>query len=448
MLTTLNNDRHALWGRAFPNYFESYTYQALAVPRSLAALEVANVLAKAAKTIQWIIALGKAPRNARQGAARYITLSMLKSVLHATKIPQEITRLADPGLIEGCVELMASVEPLFGYEYGYVCFRILNLAISACMLKRVGRLDTTIQRMSSASESLLVLWEDTAALVYWDIRRGGRIALGLCLVFTADALDRLMELLHINQKQYFIVLKVLQSMGLSGLMLILRGHIQVGGVEIMNNTRRGDLVESHIQPYSRLLWRYLLAVPQYIEHESQAVYEIHIHVTYWARFRDAHFIDIEDSRNLLQALNEYLLLPSTSRLVGAMILLRFVEPLVVPGCEDLVPTLVERSLRLMWNSILDDGPSTSTARVLVTSVLTSIRYIFQEIKPKTFSHQKWIVKLVDAIFDESLTDLVLRVLVASPDFVPGQQGTTASVPIMFIHFSLDRRHREALQRCI
>ncbi|CAE6476559.1 unnamed protein product [Rhizoctonia solani] len=422
MLTTLNNGRHELWGGTFPNYFESYTNQALAVP--LSSLEEVNVWAKVAKTVEWIIALGGAPKNARQGAARYITLSMLKSLLDVTKIPQEINRLADPRLVAGCVELMASVESLFGYEYGYVCFRILNLAISACMLKRVGRLDTTIQRMSSASKSHLIFWEEAAGFVNWDIRRGGRIALGLCLVFTADALDRLIELLHVNQKQYFIVAKILQSMGLSGLMLILRAHIQVGGVPISSKTSSGDLVESLVQPYSRLLWRYLLAVPVSIKHEARAVYEIHIYITSWARFRDSHFIDVEDSRNLLQALNECLLVPSTARLMGAMILLRFVEPLVVPGCEDLVPTLVERSLRLMWSSIIEDGPDSSTAPVLVTSVLRYIRYIFQEIKPKTFRHQPWISKLFDAVVGEGLIDLVLRVLVAAPDFIPGQQDLT------------------------
>ncbi|CAE6476526.1 unnamed protein product [Rhizoctonia solani] len=418
MSTIPNIEFHGLWGRTFPNYFESYTNQALAVP--LSAPDELDLRAKAAEIIQWIVILGAAPKNITQGLAKLIPMSMLKLVLEATKIPEEISRLANPRLVAGCVELMASVEPLFGYERGYVCFRILNLAISACMLKRAGRLDTILQRMSSVSESHLLFWEDTAALAQWDIRRGGRIALGLCPDFTANALDRLIELLHVNQKQYFITLKALGSMGLSGLMLILRAHIQVERVPISSNTNSGDLVESLVQPYSRLLWRYLLVVPS-IKHESQAIYEIHVHITHFARCRDSYFIDVEDSRNLLQALNEYLVSSSTIRLAGGMILLRFVEPLVVPGCEDLVPVLVERSLRLMWSSILDDGPGSSTVQTLVTNALTCIRYIFQEIRPKTFSHQQWIVKLVDAIIDESLTDLVLRVLVAAPDFIPGQQ---------------------------
>ncbi|KDN34755.1 hypothetical protein RSAG8_12164, partial [Rhizoctonia solani AG-8 WAC10335] len=292
------------------------------------------------------------------------------------------------------------------------------------MVKQAGRLDHTVGRMRLASESLLLFWGDSATEAYLDLERKKTIAPGLCAAFTAAVLDRLLELLHVNQKQYFIVLKELQSMGLSGLMLVLRAHIQVGGIETPSNMHGGAMTEGLMQPYSRLLWRYLLAVPVFIEHEAKAVYEIHLTVTYWARFRDSHFVDIEDSRNLLQALNERLLSSRMIHLTGALILLRFVEPLVVPGCEDLIPTLVERSLRLMWSSILNDGPGTNTARALVGGFLTSIRYIFQEVEPKSFNHQPWIVNLIDCIIDESLTDLVLRVLVAAPDFVPDQQDPT------------------------
>ncbi|KAG8756206.1 hypothetical protein FRC11_005474, partial [Ceratobasidium sp. 423] len=422
MLTTLNNAPHELLGSAFPDYFKSYTNEALAVPLSLS--EETNVRAKAAKTVDWIIALGGAPKGAGKEAARYITFSMLRSILDATKIPEEIKRLADPRLVAGCVELMAPMESLFGYECGYVCFRILNFAINACLLKLAGRLDDTIRRMGLASDSLLLFWGDSATEVYLDLQRTETIALRLCTAFTPDVLDQLVELLHANQKQYFIVLRVLQSVGLSGLMLILRAHIQDGGIETPGNMHGGALNESLMHSYSRLLWRYLLAVPVFIKHEAQAVYQIHLHVTYWARFRDSHYIDIEDSRNLLQALNERLLSSRMLHLTGAMILLRFVEPLVVPGCEDLIPTLVERSLRLMWSSILNDGPGTNTARTLVGGFLTSIRYILQEVEPKYLKQQKWIVELVECIIDEGLTDLVLRVLVAAPDFVPGQQGAT------------------------
>ncbi|CAE6417134.1 unnamed protein product [Rhizoctonia solani] len=389
MLTTLNNNPHALWGRSFPAYFESYTNQALAAP--LSPLEETHVRVQAAKTIEWIVALGTAPKSSTHGAARYITLPMLKSIIDTTKIPEEMKRLADP---------------------------------SACLLQRIGRLDITIQRMNLASESLLVFWSDAAAVVSWDVRNRGRIIPGLCVLFTGDALDRLLNLLHDNQKQYFIILKVLESMGLSGLMLALQSHILVGGVTMSKNTKCGDLVDNRIQPYSRLLWRYLLSVPISIEHEAQAVYEIQYDVTYWARFRDSHFIDVEDSRNLLQALNEKLVSSSMTQLTPVMTLLRFVEPLVVPGCEDLVPTLVERCLRLMWNAIENSDACSNTTRIVITSVLTLIRYIFQEIKPKSFHHQAWIVQLVDTIINESLTDLILRALVTSPDFVPGQQDVT------------------------
>ncbi|CUA72863.1 hypothetical protein RSOLAG22IIIB_10376 [Rhizoctonia solani] len=228
MSTALNNDRHAFWGLPFPDYFELYTNQALAVP--LSPSEETNVLATATKTIELIIALSDLPEGSRQEATGYITLSMLKSILDATKIPKEIKKLADPRLVAGCMELMASVEPLFGYEYGYICFRILNLAANACILKVAGRLDSTIRQMEHASDDLLLFWSNSAAEVYSDLKRRAMIALVLCNAFTLDAVGGLIHLLHANQKQYFILLKELQSMGLSGLMFVLRAYIQIGGV--------------------------------------------------------------------------------------------------------------------------------------------------------------------------------------------------------------------------
>ncbi|CAE6476539.1 unnamed protein product [Rhizoctonia solani] len=142
MLTIPNIEFHGLWGRTFPNYFESYTNQALAVPPSTP--DELDLRAKAAEIIQWIVILGAAPKNITQGLAKLIPMSMLKLVLEATKIPEEISRLANLRLVAGCVELMAFVGLLFGYERGYVCFRIRNLAISACMLKRARRSDNTI----------------------------------------------------------------------------------------------------------------------------------------------------------------------------------------------------------------------------------------------------------------------------------------------------------------
>ncbi|EUC58859.1 hypothetical protein RSOL_282260 [Rhizoctonia solani AG-3 Rhs1AP] len=421
MLTTLNNERHGHWGRAFPDYLESYTNQALAVPTPPPDEPTMRVKAV---TIDMIDALGWVLNGVGKMAAKHISLSMLKSILDASKNPEGMKELANPKLVAGCVELLGVVEPLFGYEYGYVCFRILNLAIGACMLRKAGQLGDTLGRMSLASESYSVFWADCAVVVYSDLQGKGAVSLGLCAAFTADVLDRLVELLYANQKQYFIILKELQSMGLSGLMLVLRAHIQDGGVETPSNMHGGALNERFKQPYSRLLWRYLLAVPVFIEHEAQAAYEIHLYVTYWARFRDSHFVDLEDSRNLLQAFNERLLSTRMVHLTGVMILMRFVEPLVVRGCEDLIPTLVERSLRLMWSSVINDGPDTSTARALVGNLLTCIRYILQEVEPKSFKYQQWIVDLVDCIIDEGLTDLVLRVLVAAPDFVPDQLDAT------------------------
>ncbi|CAE7111276.1 unnamed protein product [Rhizoctonia solani] len=237
MLTTLNNERHGSWGRVFPGYFKSYTNQALAAP--LSPSEDASARINATKTIQWIIALGMAPKGAGIEANRYISLPMLKSIIDAAKIPEEVQRLADPRVVTGCVELMASVEPVFEHEYGYVCFRILNLAIGACMLRQFGQFDRTMERMSSAPVSLVLFWSDVAALVHWDIKRGGRLALGLCGEFTAGTLDRLVELLHSDQKQYFIVLKVLQSTGLAGLMLVLRANLQSQYIERYKQRRFG-----------------------------------------------------------------------------------------------------------------------------------------------------------------------------------------------------------------
>ncbi|KAG8689729.1 hypothetical protein FRC11_000941, partial [Ceratobasidium sp. 423] len=433
MPVSLNNGIHPHLGRHIPQYFDSYTNEAIAAP--VVPSQETQLRVNAIKTINNLILLGRLQEGTMGELLNQVTLPLLLSVLELIKLPNEVKRLAEPKLVAGCVELMVSVEHPFAYEYGYVCFRILNLALNACILKHTGNLNNTVTRLSLApvAEANSIFWSESAEQVLLDLIREGEIGRALCLEITGSVLNRLLDTLHVNQKEFFIVSRDIRSMGLSGLMLILRVLFQLQGVG-MPMPVRVAMSNRLVQPYSRVLWRYLLVVPGFIDNEPQAIFQVHLQITSLAKFKDKHFIDVEDSRNLLQALNERLDRSPWIQFAEAVILLRFVEPLVVPGCEDLLPTLVERSIRIMWNSITKVEKEDAEPLTILGGYLLCFRDIFRVLKPRSFTHQPWIVSLVGYFIEGDLLELILRVAVTAPDFIPIRRGpaemlTVASVEV-------------------
>ncbi|CAE6471632.1 unnamed protein product [Rhizoctonia solani] len=158
--------------------------------------------------------------------------------------------MGEAKLVSGCVALMASAVPFLQYEYGYVSFRILVLAVNSCLLKHAGCLNKTIAKMDTlpASSCLSIFWEDSAALVARECTGGKKLQE---IIFAASLNTRvlhcLLRLLDADQKLFLVVSKIASSLGLSGLMFLFFKHLVV---DQHRYTCNEDVLAQIIRPYS------------------------------------------------------------------------------------------------------------------------------------------------------------------------------------------------------
>ncbi|CAE7182845.1 unnamed protein product, partial [Rhizoctonia solani] len=269
---------------------------------------------------------------------------MLTALLDEIQDPEQLRFMAQPDLVSGCVSLIASVKPsALQYEYGYVCFRILVISLNACVMKHAGCLEETIGHMNSASpaERPSTFWGASSWLVYQKSRGNEQIIPDQ--LFSEDMLDQLLKLLYHDEKLLLTVSKRTSSLGLSGLMSVLFAHL----VATEERYRfKDDHFREIIRPYIRIFWRYLIVTPE-VEAEEIAMFDLHSRVSLYARLYDERPVDVEDSINLVQALNDRLESPRPVSPIAVAAMLRFVAPQVVPGCEHLIPTTVKLCIEIL-----------------------------------------------------------------------------------------------------
>ncbi|CAE6521506.1 unnamed protein product [Rhizoctonia solani] len=433
MLTPLADAPHPLWGRSYPTYLASYTNEALAVPLSM---EEPQLKILASKAIDEICKMEHS-RGADFGGniVKGVTLSMLTALLEMTKIPRYFRHMVEPRLISGCVDLMTSMKPSpFQYEYGYACFRILVLAVNACLLEGAGYLDVVIARMETelASQRFPVFWEMSAFLI--NQAHGNDIILAPMIPDAVDklALGRLLQLLNSDRKLFFAVSKNTGSLSLPGLFFIIFRDIVATeippGYQVQEDSK---VFVKLIQPYSRVLWRYLIVSPD-SGNEEMLMANIHNDIAPYTRLNNDKPVDAEDARNLVQAYNERLESTST---IWMFIIMRFVGPLVAPGCENLVPTTIKLCIELLWSSLLN-GHDMGAVRYSVGGVLCYFRDMVQALKPRYFipAHQTWVQQIMDYVIEGDLVDLVLRAMLTSLHFgeLSSVEGNLLSAAIEFI----------------
>ncbi|CAE6440887.1 unnamed protein product [Rhizoctonia solani] len=410
---------HVLWGREYPSYCLSYDNESVAVP--LLPEKEPRSRVNTLDTINLIYALGSvcaSGMTSGEYVTSRITLPMLVDVFEMTKVPQHLGYMAESPFISGCVSLMSSVLPsFFRYEYGYICFRILVIALDACLLKQSNCLDETIERMSVAptSQRFSIFWDASALLTYQREKEDKHLeSVVLAQIFDKSVLDRLLQLLNDDRKMLLLVLKRTSSIALSGLLFTLFRRL-VGTDAPYGYDENPDRFKNIILPYSRILWRYLL-LPRVSDAEDMVIIHLHNLSSSYARLNDDKAVDVEDARNILQEFNERLGASERISVVYGTTLIRFVAPLVCPGCESLVPTTFKLSIKTLWGSLLSGKEDKEVARYMVSGFLLYLRDIIEALKPRYFTHQPWIWQVVDHVVKEDLVDLALRAMLTAPCF--------------------------------
>ncbi|KAL5638595.1 hypothetical protein ACGC1H_005309 [Rhizoctonia solani] len=241
---SLSDEPHPFWGRQYSQYTDSYTPEALSTP--LITTRESRSLTVAPETISHIRKLGTSRSNT---SVDHITLPMLIDLLEQVRDPGKLRSMAELSLVSGCVRLMASVKPsALQYEYGYVCFRILVIALNVCIMKHFGCLEETITHMSSAplAQRLPAFWEASSWLFYQKSRASQRV-LPVGLLDEA-LLDRLLNMLYHDEKLLLVVSKRTCSLGLSGRMSVLFTHA-------MDTEKRYGSQDDHYKQVVRLYVR-------------------------------------------------------------------------------------------------------------------------------------------------------------------------------------------------
>ncbi|CAE6423256.1 unnamed protein product [Rhizoctonia solani] len=435
MIGDLSIETHLHWGRTIAHYPSSYSEKALfarlAAPISGTKSEIGRAIAL--DIMEEISMLGGSGSEQHEEALSRITLPKLESVLELTCFPRELGNFAAPKLIAGCIVLMSSVKPSpFTYEYGYLCFRLLLIALNTCLLKYGKHLDKTILIMDRAplGHQLSAFWHEAAYRVAGEINLGNEISPGIhnlasLRLWTTPLLgrpqmDKLLNILHTDLKYFLAALRGGNSLGLSGLMYIMWNRLE-------NEKACLDEVsykERLFKPCHRVFSRFRLATSNFgwEPHVLRYLY----HHAGMDNFQEEYIIDVDDSRNIIQAYIDYMeSFDIRFKCFDINILMNIVAPLVAPGCEDLLPTVFETSVRVLWDS-LSPGMSSHLYFGLVP-VLSGILHVFREIlerlKPPGDSDRAWII---DSIIKEDVVDLLIRVLLLLTPQKDDPEGETVA----------------------
>ncbi|CAE6390704.1 unnamed protein product [Rhizoctonia solani] len=421
----LSSSEHWHWGLPVQSYPKLYTQDAIAAHFRTSLEGNINWRSSAISTISDICKLVQPTRRQSSvgPSASHITISMLKNVLELTRFPSEFQNFSLPSLVAGSILLMSSVEPTpFSYEYGYLCFRILVFSLNTCLIDYGYNLEFTIERMSSAPPGthLNFFWVGTADLIAGELSPsilGFEKRLTHVLdpnrdqlpILEGPMLDILLNLLHKDQKNFLAALMTADSLQVSGVLFILYKYLE------SERRVRGesDYNQKLFCPYSQIFRRYRLVFPE-IEHENQVLVTISLSLPGMHKVQDNKIVDQEDLRNIICSYNRCLESPQTTSCKDVGHHMGFVTSLFAPGCDNLVPSMINSSFRALWNTwSKTDG---DTAANVAEAFGIYFWQIFNDhMKLSRSSSESWRSELVDAIMRSDILELIFQVALKLSD---------------------------------
>ncbi|CAE6469816.1 unnamed protein product [Rhizoctonia solani] len=433
------NSEYHRWGLPIQSYPKLYTRDAIAAHFQTSSVLTNNAdwRSMAITTISDICKLVQTTRQnpSVETISARITLQMLKSVLELTRYPLEYENFALPSLVAGSAVLMSSVHPTpFSYEYGYLCFRILVFSLNTCLINHGRNLGFTIRRMSSAPPGthLGFFWDGAADLIAGELSpmiaekrlthilnpRPPQVP-----VLERSKIDMLLKLIHKDQKNFLVALMTADSLQLSGLMFLFYKYLEIERI-----TRKGDeYTQKLFLPFSRIFRRYRLVFPE-INHETDLTRLIYTSLPTMSDLQDKMSIDLDDSRNIIHAYNRCMKTSQAVYCKDAIHFMGFVAPLFAPGCEYLLPSLLESTFWMLWNTW-----SRSDIDTLVTVVQgygVCFWHLFENnLKPLPLNPEPWRFELVEAIMKSDILEFVFRVALMLSEYQIHSTGRVAKARI-------------------
>ncbi|EUC61190.1 MYND finger protein [Rhizoctonia solani AG-3 Rhs1AP] len=392
-----------------------------------------------------------------------VTLSTLNTILKLSQSPLYLRHFESTLLISGCIKLMTSVSisgksSPFSYEYGYLSFKILTIAIGACVLARSYELTPVVERMIGDRETpILQMFSNEVSQVIKQEIEDAYDDDAACdwLLGWAKAPERpqepplasrvdistLLNILAGDCKAFMKAWSSTFSPRLSGVMFLLWRY--VFNKCIMKSSPQPEI---QLNPFCELIWRCMIMATtdevnplMYMFNTVQAA-----GADNWEKYSNtpAGRFDADDSRTIL---NLFIMrmapvnLERYSRLGFAEMtaFLRFIKRRVEPGCENLFPQVFNMVLDRTWEALntneLDDG-------MLIDAAGRTLMYLgnCMQILGGSFPLNSTVIMQITAILAEKrVFELVGRVVLMMKYTVvpPGGSDPEAGRNGMFRVFS-------------
>ncbi|KAF8722201.1 hypothetical protein RHS02_08752, partial [Rhizoctonia solani] len=432
---TSRNRKQNLWGRPMETYVQSYDHDCFKQTASLdtgADLDLRN---RARTAITGICELVSMKESDGDKLAAQITLSMLRSIIDLTLLPGGLVELGYPDLVGGCIKLMGTVKLSgkcmpFRYEYGYLCFRILVIALDVCLLQRAGRFDGILARIQVESEAevLLILSKEVSELVqnaYTDEHGIKHFDWMLGLVsgsifgppqqvfMDSHGPVDLVSCLHQDRKTFLNVLNSTYFPGLSAVFCLLWRYMN-SPIHDKSNTRCLD--EDLASSFREMFFRYCLVAPGI---EQAALVAIYSHDVSWWKPASQVLIDQEDSRQKLVIYNQRLasidthcLFISNASIIP--ILLRYLSAKIHSGVEDLLPELFGLTIQRLWDTCVDERFPSDLSATITCYTFTYLKNIVTHLQDKSYSNQLVVVALMQSLAENDMINLIMKVAFSLP----------------------------------
>ncbi|CAE6449845.1 unnamed protein product [Rhizoctonia solani] len=421
---------HPVWGRPIDDYVASY---------DLAAAQKRKAVTRKgeAEAVDAIRSVSRLARQTRATPSENVTIQTLETILQLTLSPRTFHHFAHPPLVSGCIALLSEVKPEgrpspFSYEFGYLGFKILTLAVGACILQRSNNLDGMTSRMAFELDTgpLLIFSDSVAQAVNARIQLG--MVGGPCdwvldwvegmgsqrgAIVPQSDVHTLLILLWEDRELFLKAFAGTYTPGPSGILFLLWRHLHFE--RVFDSQPPSKLAA----PFCEILWRYMLVFTR-DQGDTLILLQKHLQACSATDVWDLSpkTVTLSDLKNLIQLYSDRLPMShseiSPSLNIGVIpILLKFVSHLAGerPGAEESYPLLVERTLERVCDTLtLETERDDFEARLGHAQALFSfLALLFEHMENnQTYNHsqagQRAVLGVLKALKRLGILDLIIR----------------------------------------
>ncbi|CAE6464783.1 unnamed protein product [Rhizoctonia solani] len=425
-------DPPPLWGRPLNEYVASYQFEKTK-QRGIFNIDPPTTLTREAADA--LSALGGARDGAGPSESALsipVTIGNIQAVLRLIHYPRTYRHLAQPSAIGGCIKLMSSIKldgksSPFSYEYGYLCFRVLTIVLGRCLLHRSDKLDNCILgieqdvRMSPQRDIIQLFSHYVSISLCMELSLKNQVQLDQILgwiiverqpkqppLVTIPDTELLFTILWDDRKMFFKALRSTYYPGISAVIFIL-WHLSC-------REQNPNKIKFQSTALTEITFRYNLISTS---DQKRALDFINMdrgttnRVITWER--DMKQVDLEDCRqvigtyiNRFEPLNPTLYEPIS--VLDGPIILRTVALFVTQGTEDLLPTILQVTVKHIWDEIKNPSEPTKPD-VYVDAIRDTIPNYATILRNRpVFGRINYDLSqgLVDTIVNYDLIDLVAR----------------------------------------